>query len=74
MELELHGIAPKRCRIGIGILLVYFKLNWYWYFIAKIKDASIGIVILLVYKTLPCPTLISGDMYFVKRGYGKIIF
>ena len=30
---------------------------WYWYFIAKIKHARIGIGMLLVYKSLQCPTL-----------------
>ena len=36
--------------------------NWYWYFIAKIKHARIGIGILLVYKSLQCPTLMGANL------------
>ena len=50
VELELQGIALQRCRIGIGILLLFFKRqelvlvfyclneNWYWNFIGVQKS------------------------------------
>jgi hypothetical protein len=46
------------------IVLVFYcqnknDQNWYCYFIAKIKMFRIGIGILLLSKSMPCPTLVS---------------
>ena len=58
VELRMHGIALPRCRIGIGILFLFLRgKTWYWYFIAKIINARIGIEIVLVYNSLQSPTL-----------------
>ena len=48
------------------IVLVFYcqnknDQNWYCYFIAKIKMFRIGIGILLLSKSLPCPTLLGCD-------------
>ena len=52
----MQGIALLMCRISILLLFLRVK-NQYWYLIAKIKNARIGIGILLVYKSLISPTL-----------------
>jgi hypothetical protein len=52
-ELLCNGVESV-----LGFYLYVLKgKNWYWYFIAKIKRDRIGIGILLVYKSPPCPTL-----------------
>jgi hypothetical protein len=50
---------------GHRIVLVFYcqnknDQNWYCYFIAKIKMSRIGIGILLLSKSLPCPTMQEG--------------
>ena len=57
-ELELHGIAMQRYRIGFVVFNGIFKKGKNLYFIASMKDARIGIGILLIWESPQCPTLL----------------